>query len=78
MLATIIIGFVIGVLAKLVNPGRDNLGLIMTTLLGIGGAVVASFLGQAMGFYLPGEPAGFVGSIVGAVLLLVIYGRMKQ
>ncbi len=75
---SIIIGFVIGALAKVVHPGRDNLGFIMTTLLGIAGAIIMGFLGQAVGWYQPGEPAGFIASIVGAVILLAIYARTRQ
>jgi uncharacterized membrane protein YeaQ/YmgE (transglycosylase-associated protein family) len=74
---TIIIGFVIGALAKFVHPGRENMGIIVTTLLGIAGALVAGFLGQAIGWYQPDQPAGLIASILGAVLLLWIYGRMK-
>ena len=74
---TIIIGFVIGVIAKFVHPGRESMGIIVTTLLGIGGAFVASILGRAIGWYQPDQPAGFIASILGAVLLLWIYGRMR-
>ena len=74
---TIIIGFVIGVLAKFVHPGRENMGFIVTTLLGIAGAFVATFLGQAIGWYQPDRAAGIIASILGAVLLLWIYGRLK-
>lgn len=74
---SIIIGFVVGALAKVIHPGRDNLGFIMTTLLGIAGALVMGFLGQAVGWYQPGEPAGFIASIIGAVILLAIYARTR-
>jgi uncharacterized membrane protein YeaQ/YmgE (transglycosylase-associated protein family) len=74
---TIIIGFIVGVLAKFIHPGRENMGFIMTTLLGIVGAFVATFLGQAIGWYQPDQAAGWIASILGAVLLLWIYGRMK-
>jgi uncharacterized membrane protein YeaQ/YmgE (transglycosylase-associated protein family) len=67
----------VGVVAKLVHPGRDNLGIVMTIILGIAGSLVATFLGQAIGWYQPGQAAGFVGGVVGAVLLLWIYGRMR-
>ncbi len=75
---TIIIGFVVGALAKLVHPGRDNLGFIMTVVLGVAGALIMGFLGQAVGWYQPGEPAGFIASIVGAVILLAIYARTRS
>jgi uncharacterized membrane protein YeaQ/YmgE (transglycosylase-associated protein family) len=74
---TIIIGFLAGVIAKFVHPGRDNLGFVVTTLLGVAGSLIATFLGQAIGWYQAGQPAGFIGAVVGAVLLLVIYGQIK-
>lgn len=74
---TILIGFIIGVLAKFVHPGRENMGFIVTTLIGIAGAFIATFLGQAIGWYQPDQAAGWIASILGAVLLLWIYGRMK-
>lgn len=75
---TIIVGFIIGVLAKFLHPGRDNMGFILTTLFGIAGSLAATFVGQALHLYEPGEPAGFIGAIVGAVILLAIYGRVRQ
>lgn len=74
---TIVIGFLAGVVAKLLHPGRENMGFVMTTLLGIGGSLAATFLGQAIGWYQPGQPAGFIGAVVGAVLLLLVYGQVK-
>ena len=70
---TILIGLVIGVVAKLLMPGKDPGGFIITTLLGIAGAFVARFLGQALNWYEAGEPAGFIASVVGAVILLALY-----
>jgi len=78
LLTTIIIGFIVGVIAKLVMPGKENMGLIMTTLLGIAGSVVATYAGQAVGWYNAGEGAGWIGSIVGAFLLLWIYQKVKS
>ena len=75
---TLIIGFVVGVVAKFVHPGRDNMGFVVTTLLGIAGAFLATFVGQAIGWYQAGQGAGFIGGVVGAVLILLIYGRIKQ
>jgi uncharacterized membrane protein YeaQ/YmgE (transglycosylase-associated protein family) len=72
-----IIGLVAGALAKLIMPGRDPGGIIITMLLGIAGALVAGFLGRAMGLYQPGEGAGLIMSVVGAILLLVIYRMFK-
>jgi uncharacterized membrane protein YeaQ/YmgE (transglycosylase-associated protein family) len=72
---TIIIGFVAGVIAKLVTPGSNEpSGFILTTVLGIVGAFVASWLGQALGWYGPGEGAGLVGAVVGAIIVLLIWG----
>jgi uncharacterized membrane protein YeaQ/YmgE (transglycosylase-associated protein family) len=73
LLYTILIGLVIGVVAKFLMPGRDPGGCIITILLGIAGSFVASYLGQAMGWYAPGQPAGFIFSVIGAMILLLIY-----
>lgn len=73
ILWTIIIGLIVGAVAKLIMPGRDPGGFIITTLLGIVGAVVASYLGQAVGWYRAGEGAGFIGAVVGAIIVLAIY-----
>ena len=77
---TIIIGFVAGIVAKFLMPGNNNepSGFIMTTILGIVGAFVASYLGQAMGWYTPGEGAGLIGAIVGAVIVLFIWGIVSK
>ncbi len=69
----LLIGLVIGALAKLVMPGRDPGGVVVTMLLGIAGSVIAGVVGRAAGWYAQGQPAGFLASIVGAVLLLFIY-----
>jgi uncharacterized membrane protein YeaQ/YmgE (transglycosylase-associated protein family) len=77
ILWTIVIGFVAGVIAKLVTPGSNEpSGFILTTILGIVGAFVASWLGQALGWYAPGEGAGLVGAVVGAVIVLLIWGAV--
>ena len=70
---TIIIGFIIGAVAQFLMPGKDPGGVIITTLLGIGGAFVANWIGGALGFYQPGDAAGFIASVLGAVLLLYAY-----
>lgn len=75
---TIIIGFVVGLLARAIMPGRDPAGFIITTLLGIGGAIVGKFIGQVLGFYREGDAAGFFMSLVGALILLVIYHYFKK
>jgi uncharacterized membrane protein YeaQ/YmgE (transglycosylase-associated protein family) len=69
----LLIGLVIGAVAKLLTPGRDPGGCIITMLIGIAGSFVASFLGQKLGWYEPGQPAGFIASVVGAMLLLLLY-----
>ncbi len=73
ILWTLIIGLVVGVIAKFLMPGRDPGGFIITILLGIAGAFLAGFLGRALRWYGEGEPAGFIASIVGAIILLIIY-----
>src|SRR5512139_98157 len=75
---TIVLGFVIGLIAKLVVPGKENMGFIKTILLGIAGSFLAGIIGQAIGWYKAGEGAGFIASVVVAILLLVIYGKIKR
>jgi len=69
----IVIGLIAGLIAKAITPGRDPSGCIVTIALGIGGALLAGFLGQQLGWYAPGEGAGFLAAIVGAILLLIVY-----
>jgi uncharacterized membrane protein YeaQ/YmgE (transglycosylase-associated protein family) len=79
ILWTIIIGFAAGVIAKLIHPGpNEPAGFILTTLLGIAGAFVATYLGQAIGWYRAGEGAGFIGAVVGALIVLVIWGMFAR
>ncbi len=78
ILGTIIVGFIVGLIARAVKPGDDKLGWIMTTVLGVAGSLVATYAGNAMGWYAAGEPAGWIASVVGAVVLLVIYGLIKK
>lgn len=73
IIGTIVIGFIVGVVAKLLMPGRDPGGFIITILLGIAGAFVATFLGQFMGFYGADDRAGFIGAVIGAIIVLWIY-----
>ncbi len=73
IIITLVIGFVVGLVAKMLMPGRDPGGFIITILLGIAGSFIASYLGSAMGFYTVGEPAGFIASVIGAMVLLAIY-----
>jgi uncharacterized membrane protein YeaQ/YmgE (transglycosylase-associated protein family) len=74
---TLIIGVVVGAIAKLLMPGKDPGGFIVTMLLGIAGALLAGWLGQAVGWYKPGEGAGFIMSLIGALILLFIYRLFK-
>lgn len=73
ILGWIVFGLIVGALAKLLMPGRDPGGFIVTTLLGIAGALLGGFIGRALGLYGPEDPAGFIMALIGAVLLLVIY-----
>jgi uncharacterized membrane protein YeaQ/YmgE (transglycosylase-associated protein family) len=73
ILSAIIVGLIVGAIAKLLMPGRDPGGCIVTILLGLAGSFVGGYLGQALGFYRVGEPAGWIGSVLGAMLLLLIY-----
>jgi uncharacterized membrane protein YeaQ/YmgE (transglycosylase-associated protein family) len=77
ILWTIIIGFIAGVIAKFIMPGdNEPAGFILTAILGIVGAFVATFLGQALGWYRPGEGAGLIGAVVGAIIVLLVYGMV--
>jgi uncharacterized membrane protein YeaQ/YmgE (transglycosylase-associated protein family) len=78
---TIIIGLLAGIVAKFVLPGKDPGGFIVTTLIGIAGALIATYLGQAIGWYQAGQSAGFIGAVVGSIILLLLYRlffRKKQ
>ena len=75
---TIIVGFVVGLVARAVMPGTQSLGIILTTVLGVAGSLAASYIGQAVGWYRAGEGAGFIGAVVGAVLLLAIYSLVTR
>jgi uncharacterized membrane protein YeaQ/YmgE (transglycosylase-associated protein family) len=72
-----VIGFIVGVVARALKPGDDRMGFIMTAVLGIAGAMVAKFVGQHLGWYRPNQVAGFLASVGGAIVLLVIYGLIK-
>jgi uncharacterized membrane protein YeaQ/YmgE (transglycosylase-associated protein family) len=75
---TLIIGFIVGLLARFLHPGDDKMGIIMTTLLGIGGSVVATYGGQALGIYRPGQTAHWIGATIGAIVLLVVVGFIRR
>lgn len=78
MLYTLLIGLIIGAVAKFLMPGKDPGGFIITILLGIAGSFVAGFLGRALGWYALDEPAGFIASTLGAMLLLFIYRKTRK
>ena len=69
----LLIGLIVGAIAKFIMPGKDPGGIIVTMLIGVAGALIAGFVGRALGWYAAGEPAGFIASVVGAILLLIIY-----
>ena len=77
LLGTLLIGLVVGLIARAVKPGDDKLGWIMTALLGIAGSFLASYVGMALGWYAQGDSAGWIASVVGAVALLAVYGLVK-
>jgi uncharacterized membrane protein YeaQ/YmgE (transglycosylase-associated protein family) len=74
----LLIGLVVGAIAKFIMPGKDPGGIIVTMLIGIVGALIAGFLGRALGWYTEGEPAGFIASVVGAILLLIVYRLLTR
>lgn len=78
ILGTLFIGLIAGFIARALKPGDDSMGWIMTAILGVAGAFLAGYLGVAMGFYQQGEPVGFIASVIGAIILLVIYGLVKK
>jgi uncharacterized membrane protein YeaQ/YmgE (transglycosylase-associated protein family) len=77
---TIIIGLIVGVVAKFITPGSrsEPTGFVLTAILGIAGAMVATFLGRALGWYGPGQEAGFIGAVVGAVVVLLVWGYIAN
>ena len=77
IISNIILGLIVGLLARGLLPGEQKMGWIMTCLLGIAGSVVAGLVGQALGWYAPGQPAGWIASVVTAIVLLVVAGKLK-
>jgi len=73
LISAIIVGLIVGAIAKLIMPGRDPGGIIVTILLGIAGSLVATWLGQSIGWYRPGQAAGWITSILGAIIILAVY-----
>jgi len=78
ILWTILIGLIAGAVAKLIFPGKDPGGIIITILLGIGGSVIFTYLGKFLGLYQEGETAGFIGAVIGAIILLAVYRMFKK
>ncbi len=78
IIGTIIIGFIVGLVARFLKPGRDAMGFILTTLLGVGGAFVGRYIGQTLNWYGPDDPAGFIMSVIGAIIILIIWGLLSK
>ncbi|HRP22644.1 GlsB/YeaQ/YmgE family stress response membrane protein [Thauera sp.] len=78
IIGTILIGLIVGLVARLLHPGKDGLGLIFTALLGIAGSMLATYGGQFLGIYHVGETAGFIGAVVGAVVILFVVNRLRK
>ncbi|GAD24149.1 GlsB/YeaQ/YmgE family stress response membrane protein [Acidovorax sp. MR-S7] len=77
-LGTVLVGFIVGLLARALKPGDDKLGWFMTTLLGIAGSFIATYIGIAMNWYAQGEAAGWIASVIGAIVLLVLYDLVRR
>lgn len=77
LIGTLIIGFFAGLIARVLKPGDDGMGLIMTSLLGVAGAFAATFLGRALGLYQPGQVTGFIGAVIGAIVVLAVVGLVR-
>ncbi|MBN3765770.1 GlsB/YeaQ/YmgE family stress response membrane protein [Burkholderia sp. Ac-20365] len=78
LIGTIVVGLVVGLIARALKPGDDSMGLIMTIILGIAGSLIAGYVGRALGWYQPGQAAGWIASIIGAIILLVIYHLIRR
>lgn len=78
IIGTIVVGLIVGLIARALHPGRDSMGIIMTIILGIAGALLAKYVGQILHIYTEGQAAGWIASIIGAIVLLVIYGAIKR
>lgn len=75
---TIVLGLLAGIVAKFIYPGKENMGIIVTILLGIAGSLVATYGGQWLKIYQPGQAAGFIGAVIGALVILFVYGLIKR
>ena len=78
LIGTIVVGLVVGLSARALKPGDDSMGLIMTIILGIAGSLLAGYIGRALGWYQPGQAAGWIASIIGAIVLLLIYHLIRR
>ncbi|OXR48923.1 MULTISPECIES: GlsB/YeaQ/YmgE family stress response membrane protein [unclassified Pusillimonas] len=78
IITMIVVGFIVGLIARAIMPGDQKLGIVMTIILGIAGSIVAGYLGAALGFYTAGQGAGWIGSIIGAIIVLFIYGMVTK
>ncbi len=77
IIGTILVGFIVGLIARALKPGNDKMGIILTTVLGVAGAFLARFAGQALGLYTANEPAGWIAAVVGAMVLLIIVSLVR-
>ncbi|VXB17632.1 Transglycosylase [Burkholderia sp. 8Y] len=77
-IGTLIVGLVVGLIARAIKPGDDSMGWIMTIVLGIAGSLIAGYVGRALGWYQPGQPAGWIASVIGAIILLFIYEMVRR
>jgi uncharacterized membrane protein YeaQ/YmgE (transglycosylase-associated protein family) len=78
LIGTIVVGLIVGLIARALKPGDDSMGLIMTIVIGIAGSLLAGYIGRALGWYQPGQAAGWIASIIGAIVLLVIYHLVRR
>ena len=78
IIVTIVIGFIVGLIARAIMPGTQSMGFILTTILGIVGSIVATYLGQVLGFYPEGAAAGWIASVIGAIIVLFVYGLIAK
>lgn len=78
IIGTLLIGLLVGMVARFLKPGAQSMGLLMTLLVGVGGSILATYGGQALGIYHAGQAAGFLGAVVGAIVLLIVFGYLKQ
>lgn len=77
-IGTLIVGLIVGLIARAIKPGNDSMGWIMTIVLGIAGSLIAGYVGRAFGWYQPGQPVGWIASVIGAIVLLVLWGLFTK